>query len=214
MSLSNPWQAQLEAERRSIGREIHDAIGGALAAVHFDLSWLARHPPRDPETASRLASAQAALQTAMDATRHAVAQLYPPDLSGGLAPAITRLVADFGRRTGIDASFDAPGATELPAPQQLAAYRTAQEALTNAARHAGCTRVRLTLRDEDGDRAVLEIRDDGRGFDPGAKAAQADRFGLRGLAERASAAGGRLDVASRPGRGTAITLTLPRQEAQ
>ena len=214
MSLSNLWQAQLEAQRRGIGREIHDVVGSALAAVHFDLSWLARQPPRDAETAARLASAQAALQTAMEAMRHAVAQLYPPDLSDGLAPAVARLVADFGRRTGIDANFDAADEIDLPSPQQLAIYRTAQEALTNIARHAQSRRVRLTLRNEGTDHAVLEVRDDGLGFMPESAAAQTDSFGLRGLAERAHAVGGLLDVVSHPGRGTAVTLTLPRREAQ
>ncbi len=212
MSLSNNWQTQLEAQRRGIAREIHDVVGGALAAVHFDLSWLARQLPRDPQTAERLASAQSALQTAMDATRHTVAQLYPPDLSDGLAPAIARLVSDFGRRTQIDAGFDAADAVDLPAPQQLAAYRTAQEALTNIARHAKCRRVRLTLRNDGADRAVLEVRDDGLGFEPETADAQTAGFGLRGLAERARSVGGRLDIVSRPGQGTALTLTLPRDE--
>lgn len=212
MPLSNLWQTQLEAQRRGIGREIHDAVGSALAAVHFDLTWLARQTPRDPETAERLASAQAALQTAMEATRNAVAQLYPPDLSEGVASAVARLVADFGRRTDIDANFDAADEIDLPSPQQLAVYRTAQEALTNIARHAQARRVRLTLRNEGTDHAVLEVRDDGLGFMPEAAAAQADSFGLRGLAERAQAVGGSLDIVSHPGRGTALTLTLPRRE--
>ena len=204
-------QALLEAQRRAIGREIHDAIGSALAAVHFDLSWLAQRPPRDAETEARLTSARAALGAAMDATRHAVAQLHPPDLADGLAPAIARLVADFGRRSGIAADFDATdaGSGGLDAPRQLAVYRIAQEALTNVARHAACRRVRLTLRIEHDD-MVLEVRDDGRGFQPDDDgAARPDAFGLRGMGERARAVGGRLDIASAPGRGTAVTLTLP-----
>ncbi len=208
----NCWQTQMEAQRRGIAREIHDVVGNALAAVHFDLSWLARQPPRDPQSAERLASAQAALQTAMDATRQAVSELYPPDLSDGLSPAIARLVADFGQRTQIDAGFDAVDPVVLPAPQQLAAYRTAQEALTNVARHAKCRRVRLTLRNEGESHAVLEIRDDGLGFDPEAAGARTGSFGLRGLADRALSVGGRLDMASRPGNGTTLTLTLPRKE--
>ena len=205
-------QDLLEAQRLALGREIHDAIGGALAAVHFDLAGLARHPPRDAEAGVRLAAAQAALQVAIDATRHAVARLHPPDLRDGLAPALDRLVADFGRRTGIAADFDAAGVTDLDAPRELAVFRTAQESLTNAARHARCARVRLTLRgdaSEDGRRdVVLEVRDDGRGFSADA-ADRLDAFGLRGMAERARAVGGRLDIASEPGRGTSVTLTLP-----
>ncbi|MGI4779766.1 MAG: sensor histidine kinase [Janthinobacterium lividum] len=220
LSVSTPVaEALLEAQRRAIGREIHDAIGGALAAVHFDLSWLAGQAPRDAEAQARLTSAQAALRAAMDATRHAVVQLYPPDLSGGLAPAVARLVADFGRRTGIAADFDALDAetTDLDAPRQLAVYRTAQEALTNIARHAQCARVRLTLRDEGGadhGDLVLEVRDDGCGFSLDAAVARPDAFGLRGMAERARAVDGRLDVASAPGRGTSVTLTLPRSSVR
>lgn len=215
MSTPDSWQVQIEAQRRGIGREIHDAIGGALAAVNFDLSWLARQPARDAESTQRLASAQQALAIAMDATRNAVAQLYPPDLSDGLAPAVSRLVADFARRTGIDAGFDAPGDAgprELPAPQQLAVYRTVQEALTNIARHAQARQVRITLRDDDADHVALEVRDDGRGFDTAIAHAQAESFGLRGLTERAHSVGGRLDVESRPGHGTTIVLVVSRQD--
>jgi two-component system, NarL family, sensor histidine kinase UhpB len=94
----------------------------------------------------------------------------------------------------------------LAAEEELVIYRVAQEALTNVLRHAGCDRAELTLR-VSGDALVLDVQDDGRGFDPGTVTAN----GLLGMRERALLVGARLDVRSRPGHGTLVRLSLPLQ---
>jgi signal transduction histidine kinase len=90
---------------------------------------------------------------------------------------------------------------------QLTAYRTAQEALTNISKHAGCTEVRVELSDAEGV-LTLEITDNGRGLQP-LDRNKPQAFGLKGLQERARTVGGWLDISSREGEGTSITLSVP-----
>lgn len=202
-------QTLLEAQRLALAREVHDDIGGALSALHFDLARFARQPDA-AEAAERLRSAQDALRQAIEATQRVVHELYPPDLDDGLDAALRGLADRFRRRTGLATAFEGSiGATVLPAPVQLAAYRTVQEALSNVARHAHCSRVDVRLDHAAGVLRVA-VQDDGRGI--AAEAAQADdrpSFGLRGLAGRAQAVGGRLHIDSAPGAGTTVALAVP-----
>jgi two-component system sensor histidine kinase UhpB len=124
----------------------------------------------------------------------------------GLAAALRTLVLDFGCRAGLRAEIDlGPGTLEPLAPdEQLVAYRVVQEGLSNIARHADASAVRVSAR-RSGARTVLRVADDGHGFD----AAQTPRgLGLTGMRERAVLAGGRVDVRSSPGDGTVIELRL------
>lgn len=129
-------------------------------------------------------------------------------LEEGLVPALEWLVSSFERRTGISALLRATLARQDLAPDiGLVAYRTAQEALTNVTKHAHCSRVRVELSDR-GHALTLEVSDNGRGFSPGRRGKR-HSFGLEGLHERARSIGGWLDVSSREGGGTSITLTVP-----
>ena len=92
----------------------------------------------------------------------------------------------------------------LTAEEELVIYRVAQEALTNVVRHAGCDQADMALRVSDG-ALVLDVCDEGRGFEPGAARAN----GLLGMRERALLVGARLDIRSRPGHGTSVRLVLP-----
>lgn len=201
-------QTVLEAQRLALAREVHDDIGGALTALHFDLARFARDPDAT-EAPERLRSAQEALRQAIDATQRVVHDLYPPDLDDGLDTALRGLVDRFRRRTGIATAVTGSiGAAVLPASLQLATYRTVQEALSNVARHAQCTQVRVTLESAGGALRVA-VRDDGRGIAAEAAPDARPHFGLRGLAERAQSVGGRLQVDSAPGAGTTVTLVAP-----
>jgi len=211
-SFAQHLQATIEQERAAIAREIHDDIGGSLAAVRFDLSWIERHNS-DPTTISHIRAATEMLQYAVDASQRIMMNLRPAILDQGLIPAIHWLINDFAKRTKIETTIRAPGQLDsLPKAIQLVAYRTAQEALTNIAKHAQCTLVKIDL---SGDENVLtlEISDNGRGASE-LDLSKAQSFGIRGLKERAKTIGGWMDVSSQVGAGLAITLSVPLTEAE
>jgi len=126
----------------------------------------------------------------------------------GLAASLESLAHSFPT---MDVQVEAAGLSMAPRAE-TAVYRTAQEALQNVAKHAGAQSVRLRLYRQR-DRVVLEVADDGRGFDDAAVAAGGPAgptgFGLSGMRERAELLGGRLELASAPGRGATVRLTIP-----
>ncbi len=200
-------QMTIEQERAAIAREIHDDIGGALAAVRFDLSWIGRHT-FDPVTQQHVDAATEMLQQAIGASQRIMMNLRPAILDQGLAAAMQWLAGGFARRTGIaTAVHGAPEMGSLSKAVQLVAYRTAQEALTNIVKHADCSQVTIDLSDAE-NVLTLEIKDNGKGIAP-AELNKPQAFGVRGLHERAKTVGGWLDVSSHPGRGTSIILSVP-----
>lgn len=210
--LTEHLQASIDRERADIAREIHDDIGGSLAAIRLDLAWLARRAT-DDDTRSHLQAAQAMVAHALGASQRIMRNLRPAVLDQRLIAAIEWLVQTFADRTGIRTSLRHAGdMPELPREVEMVAYRTAQEALTNVAKHAGATEVRLELSDLEGF-LTLEISDNGKGATPEAMA-KANAFGLLGLRERAQTVGGWLDVVN-PGAGQGMTLILsvPLNEA-
>ena len=200
-------QTAIETERASIAREIHDDIGGSLAAVRLDLAWMARHS-QTPEMHEHVATANDMLQHAIGASQRIMMNLRPAILDQGLYPAIQWLAEGFQRRSGIKTSLasNRPG-MQTSKPIQLTAYRTAQEALTNISKYAECSQVKIDLSDAEGV-LTLEISDNGKGISQEALANPA-AFGIRGLKERAKVAGGWLDISTRPGFGTTVILTIP-----
>lgn len=200
-------QTTIEQERAAIAREIHDDIGGALAAVKFDLSWIGRHTT-DPAALGHVTAATEMLQHALEASQRIMMNLRPAILDQGLVAAVQWLTRDFSKRTGIETTvhaFHANGA--LPKAVQLVAYRTAQEALTNIVKHAACTQVTIDLSDAEGV-LTLEVKDNGKGISP-TEHDKPKAFGLRGLHERAKSVGGWLDVSSHSSTGTSIILSVP-----
>ena len=203
-------QMTIEQERASIAREIHDDIGGALAAVKLDLAWIGRHLS-DPVTLGHVTAATEMLQHALGASQRIMMNLRPAILDQGLAAAVDWLATGFERRTGIKTTLHATQSDhKMSKAVQLAAYRTAQEALTNISKHARCTQVTIDLTDTK-DVLTLEISDDGEGFSPSALS-KARAFGLKGLHERAKSVGGWLDVSAAVGQGTSVILSVPLAE--
>jgi signal transduction histidine kinase len=201
-------QERIEGERAQWSRELHDEVGSALTALKFDLAWLQRHA--DPQAAERARQAQQVLDGAIAASRRLMQDLRPPILEEGLAPALHWQLGLFERQhREVQISLQHPEGEPplLPPPVCLTAYRFVQEALHNVAKHAQASRVRVELQWASGVLGV-EVQDDGRGMAPGALQ-QPQRFGLRGLQERAAALGGWVDVSSRPGQGTLLALSLP-----
>lgn len=205
--LAEHLQTSIEEERAAIAREIHDDIGGALAAVRFDLAWIARHSS-EGALREHAASATEMLQHAMDASQRLMMNLRPPVLDQGLVAAVRWLAESFERRTRVPVRMSASSeAMDMPSALQLVAYRTAQEALTNVHKHAQARRVHIDLSDHEGV-LTLEVQDDGRGIAP-EMLHKPRSSGLKGLQERARRAGGWLDISSRPGQGTSVIMSVP-----
>jgi signal transduction histidine kinase len=128
-------------------------------------------------------------------------------------PALSRYLSDYAtiHRLAIKTHVAGLDGTRLPAPTEITLYRIMQEALTNVARHASAERVNLSLGWE-GKEVRLEVRDDGRGFDPRSALAAGGtsaHLGLYGIRERAALLGGTAEVRSTPGRGTTLNVVIP-----
>lgn len=200
-------QMTIEQERAAIAREIHDDIGGSLAAIKFDLAWMQRHT-QDTNTLAHINTATEMLQHALGASQRIMMNLRPAILDQGLVAALEWLATGFEKRTHTRTSFrSSPLETEVSKAIQLAAYRTAQEALTNVTKHSQCKQVSIDLSDAKGV-LTLEISDDGVGISD-LERDKPKAFGLKGLHERAKSVGGWLDVSTRRGHGTSIILSIP-----
>jgi len=201
----------LEAERKHIARELHDEAGQALIAIQLGLQVLSRQVP--VEFRADLAHLS---QQVNDSTRllgNLATRLRPATLDRlGLHGALRQLALDYQERLGIPIVLDlSSSAARLPREMELALYRIAQEALTNAAKYAQATRVDVMLMEEEGD-ILLSIRDDGQGFDATTQIAGAQLgagLGLMGMKERAEMLSGRLTIESRTGRGTEVMVRVP-----
>lgn len=205
--LAGHLQTSVELERAAIAREIHDDVGGSLTALKFDLAWIDRHA-QEPEVRQRVAAALETVNSAIEASQRIMHNLRPAILEQGLVAALQWMTARFERRTGVEAALRlGEERLALPSGVPLVAYRTAQEALTNVAKHSGATRVDIELSLDSGV-LTLEIRDNGHGIEPDALGKERS-FGIRGLHERAATVGGWVDLSSSPGHGTSLTLTVP-----
>jgi signal transduction histidine kinase len=209
--LAGHLQTSVEAERSAIAREIHDDVGGTLTALKFELDWIRRHTA-DPRIAQRASAALDTVTQAIEASQRIMQNLRPAILEQGLVAALQWLTQRFEGRTGINCQLRLPDSAlpalqNLPAGVPLAAYRTAQEALTNVGKHAAATRVVVDLAISGGVLS-LEVSDNGRGL-ASADLAKASSFGIRGLRERAATVGGWIDLSSRGGQGTSLILSVP-----
>jgi len=205
--LTGYLQTAIERERASISREIHDDIGGSLAAVNLDLSWISRHEA-DPAVQAHIQAATEMIQHALGASQRIMMNLRPSILDQGLFAAVQWLASSFERRTGIRTILRSNNEDLSPEkPVQLTAYRTAQEALTNISKYAQCSLVQIEISDAE-NFLTMEISDNGIGISSQEMQKQ-NAFGIRGLHERAKAIGGWLDVSSHQGIGTSVILSVP-----
>ena len=202
-----------EDERRRISRELHDETGQALTSLLLGLTHLEQSVAEE-DARALLAELRVMTAEAMDLTRNLAGELRPSSLDDlGLEAALSRYVADYGKKHRIDTDFHANGfaGSRLAPETETALYRIVQEALTNVARHAGASSVNVLLERRNG-RAVLVVEDDGRGFDVSGvrgSGARSGKLGLLGMEERATLVGGTLAIESRPGSGTALFVEVP-----
>jgi signal transduction histidine kinase len=198
-------------ERQRIARELHDAVAQTLFSLRLTTQAAAALVRRDPDRA--IAELETVTTLATEATnelRQIVAELRPPDLSrAGLAATLGARVALLNRVHGASITYTNDGCPKLAPKVEEAMLRVAEEALHNALQHARATHVTVALRGDD-HRSILEVHDDGRGFDP-ATANASHRLGLASMRERSHAVHGRITVASTPGQGTTIRLEVPHE---
>ncbi|MDQ4116259.1 MAG: GAF domain-containing sensor histidine kinase [Actinomycetota bacterium] len=202
--------ATQEAQHRRVAGDIHDGISQRLISLSYHLDAASRAVDGDPvEAASQLAKASGLLGLALDEARSAISGLRPQVLDDlGLAGGLASLARSTPQ---IDTKVDLTD-HRLPEHVEVALYRIAQECLQNVVKHARASSAALRF-DTDGDSARLEVADDGVGFDTSATAESGHDpmrgYGLQSMVERAELVGGRVDVRSRPGSGTTVTVTVP-----
>jgi PAS domain S-box-containing protein len=198
-----------ETERRNINRELHDRIGQNLAVLNLNLSMLrAAAVDGPPPLASGLSEAQALLETTIAQVRNVMADLRPPALDEyGLLAALRTGAESFAARTGLKITVLGEELEPRPAlATETALFRIAQEAMTNAAKHAGAQHLDIALASRPGCIA-LSITDDGIGMKAGHPGTAGVSWGLKTMRERAEAIGATLRIDSTP-QGTRIAIEL------
>jgi signal transduction histidine kinase len=195
-------------DRERIAKELHDGVIQALFAVGMSLQGAAALS-RDPALEHRIEAAVAEIDGAIRDLRNYIFGLRPGILADRqLDQALRTLGVEFEERTGVTTVVDVDPRVAAELTSNAAdVVQLAREALSNVGRHADAATVRLSLFIRDG-RAVLEIDDDGRGFDP-AEAAGRGGHGLGNLGGRAESLGGSLDIESSPREGTTVRVTIP-----
>jgi len=191
-----------ESERRRIERDLHDGTQQRLVSLALSLGLAESKLASEPQAAAPIVrEARETLALALSELRELSQGIYPSLLTErGLGVALD----DLARRGPLPVRLDVVLPGRLPAQVEAAAYFAASEALTNAAKHAHATEVRITAWTE-GDVLVAEIEDDGIGGAGGGGSGT----GLRGLADRIEALDGRLTISSPPGRGTLVRVEIP-----
>ncbi|HSV35861.1 MAG TPA: PAS domain S-box protein [Ramlibacter sp.] len=201
-------ETERESERKRIARELHDELGQYLTALRMRASLLrVQFGAGNPALVDSIGQLTRLADRTIEVVRDAATSLRPAALDMGIVSALEWLVQEFKAHSGV--------ACELRVPQEeidlhedcaTAMFRIVQESLTNVARHAQATRVEISLH-RHGDHHRLEVRDDGRGFDPGVPKVKA--IGLIGVRERVLMLGGDLVLSSAPGQGTVLEVRIP-----
>jgi two-component system sensor histidine kinase DegS len=201
-----------EAERARLAQEVHDGPAQSLSNAIFQVEYIERVLGQDTRlAATELRFLRELLRRELGELRTFISQLRPPLLDElGLEGALRDAVETSRTVVGADVTADLTAPSDgLSDAQQTVALRVLQEALQNVRKHAKAQSIAVSTRVE-GREWVLEVRDDGRGFDVGAVAARGRRnFGLQFMRERAELIDARLDVRSRPDGGTVVRLAIP-----
>ena len=205
-------EAGAHAERERLAREVHDTLAQGLASIQLLLRAAERDVTTEPAAAARrIGEARGTAQANLEEARRLVRALPPPGLEqGSLANALREVASAATARSGLEVDVQVSG-EELELPEAVAAalLRIGQSAIANAVEHSRGGRASATLTYMD-DEVVLDVVDDGAGFDPSqVRANDHGGYGLSVMRARAEALGGRLSVESRPGAGTAVAATFP-----
>jgi len=205
--LSAKLVATQENERKSISRDLHDAVGQSMSAVQFELHDLAvALRPYDKELRERVDRVREMVESSLAVIRNMALLLRPAMLDDlGLAAALGWLAREISRLTGLHIQVQADDLPpDLPDEHKTCVFRIVQEALHNIQKHANANAVEITVRASDSWLSVT-VQDDGRGFQQGRN----QGLGLTGMHERAESLGGSVKITSGPGKGTLIEVALP-----
>ncbi len=201
-----------EQEKTRFARELHDELAQSLTALKMDAIWVRHHLGADAPLAGKIDGMLALLDDCVASTRRIAADLRPLVLDDlGLVPAIEWLVQSFPQRHGVPCMLDMDESLELGEPHATAVFRIVQESLANVAKHANASRAWVRVVREPapgGDFILLQVRDDGAGFDMDATR-KPQSLGLIGLRERTQLLEGSLRIESEPGRGTRVEARIP-----
>ncbi len=212
-ALAARLQSIREEERKLIAREVHDELGQALTGLKLDLSRLSSRlsgvATKRNEAAQRIESMSTLIDETIKTVRRIATQLRPGVLDDlGLVAAIEWQLQDFRERTGVECEFKS-SVKHLNLDQNLstALFRILQETLTNIARHANASRVKIRLK-KDKDNIVLRVEDNGRGITEW-EISGSKSLGLLGIKERALLFGGSVDITGRQNKGTVVAVHIP-----
>jgi signal transduction histidine kinase len=195
-----------DVERLRIARDLHDGVVQDLAGSSYALSTVAARPTVDDGVRRELDGVGRSLRTSMRSLRSLLVEIYPPDLhTGGLAAAVQDLVSPLAG-AGVHVDVDVSGDEDASESAVALVWRLAQESVRNVSRHARARRMSLTVRRE-ADTLVLEVVDDGVGFDPGATPGDG-HLGLRAAESLVREHGGTMEVESAPGSGTIVRMEV------
>jgi signal transduction histidine kinase len=211
--LSHEILSAQEEERRAISRELHDEIGQTLTAIKVKLVTLNKEATINAsDLKKKIASTQRLVQRSMNTVHRFARNLRPPLLDDlGLIPALHSFMRGFTKRTGVRIHFATFAAVEkLEGDKRTVLYRVAQEALTNVAKHAEASLVKVRIQRQQGC-VLLEIHDNGKSFEVQRilLAKKITRLGLLGMRERVEMVGGRFEIESAPRLGTTIRVQIP-----
>jgi PAS domain S-box-containing protein len=202
-----------ESDRRDLSHELHDRVGQTLTALRINMEVIRTHlSERDDRLVSeRNDDSLTLIESAFKAVEDVMCELRPPMIDDfGPVAALRWYAREFSARTGILAEIRAGEDWRCDPETELSLFRIAQEALNNVARHSQARHVAVELRLGD-QNIVLDIVDDGVGFNPAGDRSERKGFGLVTMRERCEALGGIFEIVSGKGRGTRITVDVPRR---
>ncbi len=200
-----------EEERTRLARELHDEIGQALTVINLDLQYLQmKLSSVEPSFQEKLAASIDLLMKTLNNVRRQIFALRPPALDKmGLVEVVRDMAGELGSRAGLKIDIKDKGFSErLHGDIETTLYRCIQEALTNTVRHAKAENVHIDLI-KSSDNVTVQIKDNGKGFEPGDIKQFSNGVGLAGIRERVSLLGGTLKIVTAPGNGVKIKIIIP-----
>lgn len=208
-SLAKYTEKAREYERKSIARELHDDLGQALTAVKIDLGII-RQNVKEENVLSKINKLSILVSDTIKTVQRLTSQLRPDIIDDlGLVAAIKWYTKEFSERNGIEIFLKMDSDIPVSPDDSITLFRIMQESLTNIARHAGASRIEISLL-FDGNSVNFRISDNGVGI-PEARLSSKKSFGLIGMRERAITLDGTFDIRSESGKGTVVNLNFPCQ---